>query len=167
MGERRLIFLIYFLTLLGILVWIGAIFLAPYLKSHSKAWNIFVYAIFSPICHQVPSRSFFFFGYPLAVCGRCLGIYSGFFFGVGLYPFVRGFSAVSLPKTRIFILISLPIVTDTAGNFLNLWNSPNLARFATGFLWGTILPFYFITGLVDLFRDFRQKYSLIFKDKTK
>jgi len=29
--------------------------------------------------------------------------------------------------------------------------TPNWPRFTTGFIWGTILPFYFIIGITDYF----------------
>jgi len=71
--------------------------------------------------------------------------------GTGLYPFLKKFSNLALPKARIFILMSLPVVIDTAGNFLRIWMTSNWPRFATGFIWGIILPFYFIIGLTDYF----------------
>jgi uncharacterized membrane protein len=147
---NKTIFLVYILTAIGLTAWLGAIFWAPYLRSHASPWQGLVYAVFSPVCHQIPSRSFHILGQPLAVCARCLGIYSGFFIGVALYPFLRGFSRVAMPRTKIFILISLPIVMDTLGNFVRLWETPNQLRFVTGLLWGTILPYYLITGLADL-----------------
>ena len=151
MNSKNKAFFIYFLTLGGILIWLGIIFLAPYLKSRSSDLSLFIYVCFSPTCHQIPSRSFFLFGYPLAVCGRCLGIYFGFLGGTVLYPFPRGFSNRNVPKARTFILISLPVVIDTMGNFFHLWMTPIWVRFFFGFLWGTILPFYFIGGLTDVF----------------
>ncbi|NIM57582.1 MAG: DUF2085 domain-containing protein [Candidatus Aminicenantes bacterium] len=151
MKNTRKILLVYLLILFGIIVWLGIIFLAPYLKSQSSGLQAFCYGIFSPLCHQNPTRSFIFLGYPLGVCARCLGIYFGFLAGTGLYPFLRKFSNLTLPRARIFILISLPIVIDATGNFLRLWMTPNWPRFTTGFIWGTILPFYFITGLADYF----------------
>jgi len=135
--------------MIGIIVWLGIIFLAPYLDSHDSGLNVFFYAVLSPVCHQIPSRSFFLWDYPLAACGRCLGIYSGFFIGVLLYPFLKGLSNTTLPKTKTFIFFSLPIVFDTFGNFLSLWMTPNIPRFIVGFLWGLILPFYFIPGITD------------------
>lgn len=141
----------YFLTLGGIIIWLGIIFLAPYLKSRSSDLSPYLYACFSPICHQIPARSFYLFGYPLAVCGRCLGIYFGTLGGTILYPFLKGFSSLNLPKVRTLILISLPVVIDTLGNFFRLWMTSNWLRFLTGFLWGLILPFYFIIGLNDVF----------------
>jgi len=155
---NKAIFLIYVITALGISAWLGAIFWAPHLRSHASPWQGLVYAVFSPVCHQIPSRSFHILGQPLAVCARCLGIYLGFLGGIVLYPFLRGFTKVSLPRTGIFVLVSCPIVLDTLGNFARLWATPNEARFATGLLWGAVLPFYFITGLADL--ALRKKYDL-------
>jgi uncharacterized membrane protein len=148
--------LVYFLTLIGIISWLGLIFLAPYLKSRSSGLNIFIYAIFSPICHQIPSRCLTFFGYPLAVCARCLGIYFGFLGGTGLFPFLGSFSNPALPKNRTLICLTLPIAADALGNFFHLWRSSNWVRFATGFIWGTILAFYFIIGLADCFARVKQ-----------
>ena len=149
MTAKKKIILIYLITLIGIIVWIGSIFLAPYLKSLSSPFSGFIYAVFSPTCHQISSRCFHAFGYPMAVCARCLGIYSGFLLGTLFYPVVKGVTAPSLPKARTFILISIPIVLDAAGNLLNIWTSPDWVRFLTGILWGLILPFYFLAGLAD------------------
>jgi uncharacterized membrane protein len=148
---RRRVLLIYFATSAGTALWLAAIVGAPYLRSRGFGGASFLYACFAPICHQIPSRSFFLRGFPLAVCARCLGIYAGFAAGVLFYPFGRGFSAPRLPRLKIFVLVSLPIILDTAGNFFRLWNTGNVLRFLTGFLWGTILPFFWFAGLADLF----------------
>jgi uncharacterized membrane protein len=157
MKRRSKILVVYFFSLSGIVVWLGIIFLAPYLKSQQSGWNILFYSVLSPICHQVPSRSFFLLGYPLAVCGRCLGIYAGFFIGVLIYPFLKDLSNTTLPKTKTFILFSFPVVIDTLGNFLRVWMTPNLPRFIIGFLWGLMLPFYFIPGITDFFLSIGHK----------
>lgn len=148
--SRRRILLVYLATLAGILAWLGAIGLAPYLRSRGVSLGKFIYVCFSPVCHQIPARSFFAWGYPLAVCARCLGIYSGFLAGMALYPFLQGFSTVGLPKTKVFLVLTAPIAVDTVGNFFRLWATSNILRLGTGFLWGTILPFYLLTGLAEL-----------------
>jgi uncharacterized membrane protein len=124
--------------------------LAPLLKSRSSPWQALVYAVYTPVCHQVASRSFHLLGHPLAVCARCLGIYLGFLAGLASYPLFRDFRRVRLPPTWVFWAVSAPIVLDTLANFAGLWSTPNIFRFATGILWGTILPFYFITGIAEL-----------------
>jgi hypothetical protein len=48
--------------------------------------------------------------------------------------------------------MSVPIVIDTAANILSLWASPHGLRLATGMIWGSILPFYFIPGVTDIFK---------------
>jgi len=142
---------VYSITLIGILIWIAAVFAAPYLKSQSSVYGSLIYAVFSPTCHQIPSRCLSLFGYPLAVCTRCLGIYLGFFLGTSVFPVFQKFSSVSLPKAKTLVLLSLPIVIDTAGNVVSLWSSPHWVRLATGVIWGGILPFYFIPGIADIF----------------
>lgn len=156
MRNERKIILIYVLTSLGIMIWLGAIGLAPYLRSRGIGLFPFFYACFSPICHQNPSRSFHLFGFPLAVCARCLGIYAGFLVGMVLYPFKRGFLSVRLPKIALFLAVSTPIGIDTAANILALWSTSNPIRFVIGFFWGFILPFYFLTGLVELALHFHK-----------
>ncbi|MDP2916017.1 MAG: DUF2085 domain-containing protein [Candidatus Aminicenantes bacterium] len=155
-NERRLVF-IYVLTLIGSLIWLAAIMLAPWLSSRSSGLSPFLYACFAPICHQIPSRSFELCGFPMAVCARCLGIYVGFLAGMVLYPIRRDFAGGRLPKTSLFLTVSAPIVLDAAANVLRLWDTPNLLRFFFGFLWGLILPFYFLTGLGELALQVRKK----------
>jgi uncharacterized membrane protein len=165
MKSKSRILTVYFFSLIGIVIWLGILLLAPYLKSHHSGLNILFYVVFSPVCHQIPSRSFFLFGYPLAVCGRCFGIYSGFFIGTLFYPFLKALSNTTMPKTKTFIIFSLPIVFDTLGNFLRLWMTPNIPRFIIGFLWGLILPFYFIPGITDFFLSVGQAKKK-FDEKT-
>jgi uncharacterized membrane protein len=159
MATKNVIIMIYLLTLSGIILWLGTIFLAPYLASESSPLAGFIYALFSPTCHQIPSRCFFVFGHPLAVCARCLGIYSGFLAGTLIYPFLKGFFLPSLPRAKNFILVSFPIVLDTAANLIGIWESPEWLRFLTGLLWGVILPFYFLAGFSDYFLRRRKIFS--------
>ena len=150
-GISRTVLTIYVLTVAGTAIWISAIFLAPALAGRGSAGAArLIYAAFSPVCHQVPGRCFTFHGQPLAVCGRCLGIYAGFAAGLVLYPFVRGFSKLELPSARVFLLLTLPMAVDGAAGILGIWASPIRVRFVTGVVWGTVLPFFFLTGLADL-----------------
>jgi len=141
---------VFLMTLAGTLVWMAAIVLAPILRSRSSGAAPFFYAAFSPICHQLPGRSFFLRGFPLAVCGRCFGIYSGFLAGAVLYPLIRGFKRLALPSIRLFFLASLPAAIEVLLGLTKLWQAPIGMRFATGFVWGALLPFYFITGVTEL-----------------
>lgn len=149
--KNRLFAIVYFFTLAGIIVWLGLIFLAPLLRYLDSPFHAVIYAAFAPTCHQEPSRCFFIFSYPLAVCARCLGIYGGFFLGTISFPFISNSKKPELPTNRIFFLFSFPIVTDTAGNFLGLWSTSGVLRLISGLIWGVILPYYFITGIFEAF----------------
>jgi len=151
MAIRDKLIFIYSLTLIGIMIWIGLILLAPYLQSQSSVLAKFIYTVFAPTCHQISSRCIHAFGYPLAVCARCMGIYAGFFLGTIFYPLIKGFSAPSLPQAKLIILVSVPIAMDAVGNFLGIWMSSNWIRLITGALWGIILPFYFLAGISEYF----------------
>ena len=140
----------YLLTLAGISSLMTTIFAAPFMKSRGSLLGAFFYSLFAPICHQIPARSFSFSGHPLAVCGRCLGIYTGFFAGSIIYPFIKGLSQAGIPQRSLLVAVSIPIVFDTAGNFLNLWSSSNIARLFLGLSWGIVLPYYFIPAIASI-----------------
>jgi len=151
-GPARTVRRVYFWTAAGTIVWLAAIVSAPWLAAGRATARVgtLLYAAFAPVCHQIPERCFQFHGRPLAVCGRCLVIYAGFALGLALYPLVRGFSTLRLPTARVFILTVLPMAVDGAAGVLGLWDSPIGVRFATGAVWGVLLPFYFVTGAADL-----------------
>lgn len=152
-ASARTVRRVWVLTLAGTAVWLASIVLAPWLAGRGQAGAArFIYAVFAPMCHQIPDRCFFLNGHPLAVCGRCLGIYAGFGAGLLVYPLVRGFSRLSVPPVGQLAALTLPMAVDAGGGILGLWKSPIGLRFATGFAWGTLLPFYFMTGAADLMR---------------
>ena len=137
----------YGLTLAGIILWLGAIVAAPLLRREWPRWSALFYAVFAPVCHQRPERSFFLHGFPLAVCGRCLGIYAGILIGTLVFPLLRRKGTSELPPLRALVVFSLPIGLDTLANILGLWSTSNGARLATGLFWGVVLPFYFIPAV--------------------
>ena len=140
---------VHMLTLVGTVLWLAAVWAAPLLKVRGSRGAAFLYAVFAPVCHQRPERSFFAAGFPLAVCGRCLGIYLGFLAGVLAYPRLRRRLRGGVPAASLLVALTLPIGVDAAGNFLGLWATGNVVRLATGFVWGTILPFFFIPGVAE------------------
>jgi len=149
-GARRKLVRAYVLTLAATIVGLGTIVLAPILRASGSRASSVLYACFAPVCHQNPGRSFSLLGHPLAVCARCFGVYAGFLGGMILYPFIRGFHDLRLPRLRDFLIVSLPVGLDAAANILGLWNTPNLPRFLLGSAWGAILPFYWLVALGEL-----------------
>jgi uncharacterized membrane protein len=150
-SDRRTVGTVFAATVAGTALWLGAIILAPWLAGRGADGAArFLYAVFAPTCHQIPERCFALGGHPLAVCGRCLGVYAGFAAGLASYPFIRGFSRLALPRPKVFIASILPLAVDGVAGVLGLWRSPIEVRFLTGLAWGTVLPFYFVTGVADL-----------------
>lgn len=166
-ASSRSVRAVYLLTVAGTVLWLAAVFLAPWLAARGAPGAArFIYAVFSSVCHQIPDRCFVFQGHPLAVCGRCLGIYAGFAAGLVLYPLVRGFSRPALPPARIFLLLTLPMAVDAAVGILGVWVSPIGFRFATGLAWGTLLPFYLVTGISDLLSTRNKRAAARVLEKT-
>jgi len=98
-----------------------------------------LYLFFSGICHQIPERSFFLNGHPLAVCHRCSGIYFGLFLGslISGKAFPR---FLSIPRRRWWVLAgAVPLVVDALGPMLGFWTNSPLSRAATGALFGIMV----------------------------
>ncbi len=81
------------------------------------------------VCHQLPARSFWIFGAPVAICARCLGIYLGA--ALGLLLRTSRFVAMRLLVVAAFLNL-LDAVTEVAGWHGN-WM---MARFVLGFALG-------------------------------
>ena len=148
--TEKKVTLIYVMILSGAVLCLSTIFLAPLLKNQLPFVSDLLYAVYSPLCHQNPSRCFVLFGYPLAVCARCLGVYGGFLLGTCLYPLFRDLRSQSLPLKGVLISLSTPIVVDTTGNLFLLWMTNEWIRLLTGVFWGSILPFFLIPGMMDM-----------------
>ncbi|MBN2198851.1 MAG: DUF2085 domain-containing protein [Candidatus Aminicenantes bacterium] len=140
----------YILSLLGAGCLVASTFLAPWLAARESILAEPLYRMFSHVCHQIPSRCLHISGHPMAVCGRCLGVYLGIFLGCLIYPFWRGWGNIRLPARWVFPAFSFPLAFDVLGNALRLWDSSVGLRLASGFFWGAVLPFYFLAAAAEL-----------------
>lgn len=109
-----------------------------------------IYRSFSGICHQLPERSFFIAGRPLAVCARCTGIYGGFALLLLLYPLIRPLSSTYLPPPRWLFLAGVPLTVDFGLTFLGIWENTHTTRLLTGMLLGGATVFYVMPGIAEL-----------------
>ncbi|WP_423793013.1 DUF2085 domain-containing protein [Methanocaldococcus indicus] len=134
--KSYIIFLVFYL-----LFYIG-IFLAPFMMNINPDIGLLIYAIYKPICHQLPERSFFIFGHKMAVCARCFGIYTGVLFSSIVYPIVKRLDDFNIPDKKYLILSLLPMAIDGGTQLIGLRESFNILRFITGFLAGSVVVFY-------------------------
>ena len=117
--------------------------------NHSQL-AIAIYLPFGTFCHQLPERSFFIAGHPLAVCARCLGLYGGFALLLVLYPLIRSLRSVVLPPAKWLYLAAAPLFVDFSLTYLGIWENTHTSRLLTGMLMGGVTVFYVMPGLVEL-----------------
>jgi uncharacterized membrane protein len=124
---------------------------APLALANGQAMaGLIIYQAFSYVCHQIPERSLFIAGHPLAVCSRCAGIYIGFAVALPFYPLLRSLRDVETPQRKWLVMGALPLALDFSLGFLGVWQNTHLSRFATGALLGAVAVFYVMPGLADL-----------------
>ncbi len=123
---RALIFIFYF----GIF---ALAFYAPiiqHIKGYPAGENI--YTLLSPICHQYPTRSFWIFDRPWALCARCstayLGIALAAVFSKSKYPYYQ--------RAMIGIILICLAAIDPILQLFSFYESNNIIRLITGIIGG-------------------------------
>src|SRR5262245_5155908 len=105
-----------------------------------------IYWLYSYTCHQLPSHSWFPFGYQMAYCQRDTALYLAMLLG-GLAYARRRFWTGGLPWW-LFGLLTLPIAIDGGTALFGLRESTPLLRSATGALFG-LATAWFVYPLMD------------------
>jgi uncharacterized membrane protein len=93
------------------------------------------YRTLSDICHQYPTRSFWIFDRPMAICSRCFSIYLGILLGSIFFLFSR----YRFPSDVLFLSGSLLLIITVIDGLIQLktdYVSNNTTRFFTGFISG-------------------------------
>jgi uncharacterized membrane protein len=116
--------------------------LAPYLASVGAYWpSRVIYIVYRLTCHQLPERSFFLFGHKMAICARCMAIYTSFW-GLGLLyglwkatPWGRRHRPRPL-SIKWLAVLAVPMFIDGVAQLVGLHQSTNLLRTITGTLVG-------------------------------
>lgn len=136
-----------------------AILAAPILQArgHVFASSMF-YALFAPVCHQNPARSFTIFGHSWAVCQRCSGIYLGLFLASWV-PFEMNGILDSISRRRIWVLCgTAPLILDVFLQSAGLWTNTPVSRFITGLLFGIMLSSLAVPALAELAERFLMEH---------
>ena len=102
--------------------------------------------LYTGLCHQIPSRSFFWRGHQFPICARDTGTYLGFLITHILFlrvPFLRR-KLKPLTQNVVIAWISLilaiiPFGIDGVTSYLGLRETTNFIRLATGLLVGGAL----------------------------
>ena len=144
-----------------VLLWVLTIVAAPVaLESGYLAFSSPVYKFFSFICHQMPERSLWIDGHPLAVCSRCFGVYFGLLTGFAVYPLWRTIEEIeSLPRIWLFLSM-VPIGIDWTLGVFGIWENTHLSRFITGGLFGFACATYIVPAIVEISRNYSEPRQL-------
>lgn len=135
-NKIRIIFLILFALYSGFFI-IGSTF-APLLAHYkyyvlsSKLTSLFIYS-----CHQQPDRSFWLFGYPVALCCRCYGVY----LSTMISSILVIFNKLKLNRRTIVVLILVTVI-DIYINYgmgIRIHNTGNVIRFIVGIIMGLLI----------------------------
>lgn len=106
--------------------------LAP-VFAHFKLYeqSSFLTSLYVHACHQQPDRAFWFFGYPVALCCRCYGFYTG----AAVSSIIALFNKLKL-SFKVFPLLLFLIIVDITLNFIVHINTGNIIRFTVGIIMG-------------------------------
>jgi uncharacterized membrane protein len=140
-----------------VLVYGGLPWLAPlFIDLGYRDLGLFIFQIYTPLCHQNPDNSFFLLGHQVAFCYRETAMYTALFVGGLIYAGVRNrLRPISL---RLMFVLLLPLVLDGATHSLgslvpaldirgpddSLWSFNWWVRMISGVLFavGVILGIY-------------------------
>jgi uncharacterized membrane protein len=143
---------------------VGLIACAPLALAEGRAGAAAVlYQAFGAICHQLPGRSFFLAGHPLAVCARCFGVYAGFALGALGYPLVRALARTDVPARRWLAVAALPTTIDFLLGVTGLWANTHASRALTGALLGAVAALYVVPGLNSCLGAGRRRAPAVLK----
>ncbi len=91
-----------------------------------------IYRVLSLVCHQLPSRSFWLFGFPCGLCSRCLLGYIGIAVAALFIRHPRKYSRRFLLGTALLV----PGIVDGLIQLETNYESANLMRAITGLIGG-------------------------------
>jgi uncharacterized membrane protein len=139
------------------LAWCGGIFAPCLLHACGlfPAGEVLARLLYSPICHQDPSRTMFLAGAPLTVCARCTAIYVSGTIVVLLAPILqdRFIRRVSIAWLCAGLA---PMGLDVLLSFTTLWHSTMASRVVTGALAGIAAAAFLIPNWEELSEQIRR-----------
>jgi len=125
---------------------------APFLSARAcEPAATFLYFFFSPVCHQIPERSFHLGGHTWAVCHRCAGIYFGLLLAAVMgNPFIGRRPA---NRRRWVLAAGTLLLLDAFLPYTGLWHSTALSRFLSGLPFGYVASSLLVLGVTEWMRE--------------
>jgi uncharacterized membrane protein len=138
----------------------GILLLSPLLLS--SGWysaGILLHSSFSTICHQIPDRCFHWLGYPLPICARCLGLFSGFTIG-WLFTLLQPPNHLQQLPGRRWVGAGLALLAiDACMPLINFYSQDHWTRFFTGAVFGLVFAPYVHYALSEVHFQLNAKHQ--------
>jgi uncharacterized membrane protein len=148
--KRSLSTGIYIIITFLVILWCAGIVAAPLLRHAGLTGTADIaYSMFSRVCHQNNVNSFHVEGEKFGVCIRCSAIYFGFLIGLLILPVSGALKRMRSPKPVYIIAVIIPMVIDAVLNDSGLHISTTMTRLATGFLFGSVMPWCIMPHLLE------------------
>ncbi|HOJ06844.1 MAG: DUF2085 domain-containing protein [Ignavibacteriota bacterium] len=144
--QIKLLLLRFFLFTASV-IWLTGI-ISPCLDiGLFRALYPFQKQVYSIVCHQDINKSFNCSNIYFLVCARCSGIY------LGSAIISLAVILVNRPikiKTKLLVLLSLPLLADVLFTTIKLYNYNKLLSAITGLLFGSIVFLYILSAIENL-----------------
>ena len=148
--NRSLSIRIYIIFTFLVFLWCAGIVAAPLFRHAGlQSTADITYSMFSRICHQNDVHSFHVEGEKFGVCIRCSAIYFGFLVGLLILPVLGALNRMRSPKPMYVIAVIIPMLVDAILNDAGLHISTTMTRLATGFLFGSVMPWCIMPHLLE------------------
>lgn len=143
---------LYFIVLAAALfLFFAALGPGLYEKNTDVTFNEWQYRIFELLCHQDPVRSLTISETYMAVCSRCISIYSFFFIGWLSLPVFAKIKRTSGKSEMNWLIAAIILnLADVIGNYLGFWTNTHLSRFLLGSIFGLSLAFLLTNEFFNL-----------------
>lgn len=140
-----------FWLILLLMIPVALLSLGGGLFDQQRPWMLqWQHQIFRWVCHQIPERSFWISGQPMAVCSRCFGIYTGFILGwIGMALISRFKTFTKAFRKPLLVGMVFISLADVAGNMLGLWQNTLISRLVLGWLLGFSVAIFFTTAFFN------------------
>jgi len=129
--KKRIIIVFAVLNL-----WIIGFTSVPLLKTTAPTLANSISDVVGRTCHQIPNRSLYIDGSPIAVCARCTAVYIAGWVVLILY-FLRG--KIRLFPGYLYLLCTAPMILDFILEKMSIYHNLTAVRLITGGLFGLTL----------------------------
>jgi uncharacterized membrane protein len=95
-----------------------------------------IFHVYRFFCDELPSHSFFIFGYQICLCERCLAIYSSMLFSGLALVFLRRRNNLPSISWWMWVIAMIPMALDGGTQLFGLRESNVALRLLTGAIFG-------------------------------